>query len=315
MIGIYILARFISGGRKPDPQPTVPVSTAPVSAEKPCTSVKLDASGIILREVGETYLLKATVLPEDTTDEISYASADEFVAAVNENGVVTCVGPGETTVTVTCGQVSVECKVVCDVPETEPTVETEPDTKPTEETKPTETEESKPKYDINISDMTLFSKGEEANLDIGNLSNALITWSSDDPSVATVDGYGWVTAVGPGMTYIRARLDTGERFTCIVRCSFAGETEATEPSEETDPSEEPGTPGESLSISHTDVTISVGETFTVSISGASGVSWSSGNTGVCSVSGSGAVTGVGAGMTQVTGTVNGKSFSCIVRVK
>lgn len=41
-------------------------------------------------------------------------------------------------------------------------------------------------------------------------------WSSADPSVATVDGSGVVTAVAPGRTTITARTTAGETLTCTV---------------------------------------------------------------------------------------------------
>lgn len=56
----------------------------------------------------ENVTLTATVSPEDA--EITWSSSDETVATV-ENGVVTAVGAGETTITASAGNVSAECKV------------------------------------------------------------------------------------------------------------------------------------------------------------------------------------------------------------
>ncbi|MCI7766550.1 MAG: Ig-like domain-containing protein [Oscillospiraceae bacterium] len=62
--------------------------------------------------VGETFTVKATVLPANTTDEVVFSSSDTTVATVGAaSGVVTAVAPGEATITATAGSVSAECKV------------------------------------------------------------------------------------------------------------------------------------------------------------------------------------------------------------
>ena len=44
-----------------------------------------------------------------------------------------------------------------------------------------------------------------------------------------------------------------------------------------------------------------------------GLSWKSGNTGVCTVDADGVVTATGKGTTTVSTTYGGKSFECIIR--
>ena len=52
--------------------------------------------------VGETGNVTVNVLPEDTTDKsVVFSSADESIAVVDENGVVTAIGAGEAVITVT----------------------------------------------------------------------------------------------------------------------------------------------------------------------------------------------------------------------
>ncbi len=75
-------------------------------------SVTLDQSELNL-EVGGTATLTATVAPESVTDPtLTWASSDEEVATVDENGVVTAVGQGTATITATAANgVSAACEV------------------------------------------------------------------------------------------------------------------------------------------------------------------------------------------------------------
>ena len=84
------------------------VEIAPV--EVPATGVTLSESSLVL-DVGETAQLTAAVVPEGTTDGLVWSSADESVATVDANGLVTAVGPGRTVITATAGSVSAECSV------------------------------------------------------------------------------------------------------------------------------------------------------------------------------------------------------------
>ena len=66
------------------------------------TEVSLDQSEIYFTESGQQIQLHATVYPDDATNKrVFWTSFDESVATVDEDGVVTAVGNGETTITVT----------------------------------------------------------------------------------------------------------------------------------------------------------------------------------------------------------------------
>ena len=73
-----------------------------------------------------------------------------------------------------------------------------------------------------------------------------------------------------------------------------------------------------MAISHTDVTLEVGESFTLLLRQANGqaldVAWSPGDVSVCTVDGN-TVTAVGSGDTEVTGVYEGVTYTCVVRVK
>lgn len=62
--------------------------------------------------VGETVRIIATVYPEDTTDQnLIWESLNPEVATVSEEGDITGISEGETTIRVICGDVEAECAV------------------------------------------------------------------------------------------------------------------------------------------------------------------------------------------------------------
>lgn len=129
------------------------------------------------------------------------------------------------------------------------------------------------------------------------------TWTSDNESVATVDTDGKVTAIAAGTANIVVTDGTGKG-TCIVRVKGTGS---------------PNTGGSSgtLTLSSTDFTLPVGESYTLSVSGAaaSSVTWTSENPAVATVNASGTVTGVAKGRANIIATVNGTTLKCTARVK
>lgn len=95
-----------------DVKPTsanVSEGSATLTIVNPCTGIMLDKDTLTIAR-GETATLTATTLPADTTDKVVWSSADKTIATV-ENGVVTAVGLGETTVTAACGDKTASCKV------------------------------------------------------------------------------------------------------------------------------------------------------------------------------------------------------------
>ena len=294
------------------PSTTQPITQAPETTEPSeilCTSLSMDSTSIYLAKVGAATLLNVYPEPANTTEIMTYFSSNESVATVTESGKVVAVGSGTAQITIICGSAQLVCTVDCateelgetTVPTTEPT--TEPTTQPTTEPQVT--------FELNRSDFTLSKKGDSWVLYSGSLPRTEITWKSDDEDIATVDN-GNVVAVGPGTTTVRAEYKGIER-TCTVRCTFAEET--------TTPTEGSGNSGGNASgsytISHTDVTIKVGETFTLTLKDSNGntvsVAWITSNSN-CSVSGN-TVTGLASGETKVYAPYDGREYACIVRVK
>lgn len=87
----------------------VKTETSTLTIVNPCTGIKLDRDTLTIAR-GETATLTATVEPANTTDTIGWSSENDNIATV-ENGVVTAVGLGETTITAACGDKTASCKV------------------------------------------------------------------------------------------------------------------------------------------------------------------------------------------------------------
>lgn len=112
--------------------------TNPVNVIKPEEPVTIPATGITVNPTsvsikeGETAAVTATVTPDNATDKtVTWVSADSTIATV-DNGTITGVTAGTTTITATCGNVSASVAVTVTA-ETEPDPE-EPGTDPDEPT-------------------------------------------------------------------------------------------------------------------------------------------------------------------------------------
>ena len=162
-------------------------------------------------------------------------------------------------------------------------------------------------FTLNRKDFTLSQAGEVWNLGPAFLpagSTGTLTWNSSKPEVATVSDSGIVTAVAPGVATITATMAGGYTQECIVRCTWTGASSGGS-----------GSAAATLTPSHSDVTLyKAGESFRFRVSGTDSTPvWSTSNSGVASVDGSGTVTAVSKGTCNVTATVDGQTFTCIVR--
>jgi uncharacterized protein YjdB len=156
-------------------------------------SVTLDTVALTLH-IDKTYTLTATVLPDDATDQtLTWTSSEPAVATVAD-GLVTAVALGSTTVTVaTANGKTADCQV---------TVEA-----------------------IEVTDITLdrqiliFSVGGSeiltATVTPGDATDQTLTWTSSEPTVATVAD-GLVAAVAVGYATITAATANGKTASCEV---------------------------------------------------------------------------------------------------
>ena len=322
LVGAYIVMRFGQGlGAFLPVQTTVPTTTAaPTETTQPpavpCAGMTLESPVIALDEVGQQLRIGMKLVPENTTDALSFVSQDPAVVQVDSEGVLTAVGSGQTTVTITCGKVVRECSVVCWFADaTTAPVETTAPTAPPETTKATEaTEPAVLKLDQE--DVSCFKKGESFSLyaSVGSKSigRSKVTWNTSDSKVAKVEN-GTVTAVGKGTATITAAYN-GMKATCTVRCRFENTTEAPEGGQQ----DQGGQQASDWKASHSDVSISVGEVFRLKVTNSAGETakaiWTMDREGVVSIDGR-SVTGRAPGTVTLTTTVDGVTMTCIVRVK
>lgn len=321
-VAAYIFFRFFAPtliGPK-DTEPTNPShteTTTPTEPTIPCTDIEISASVVELDKVGRAQLLTISVSPENTTDEVTFASSNPEIAAVLPEGRIVAVGQGVAVITITCGDIVKECEVYCNFdgtlnpptqPEdtqpttspTEPAIEptTEPTTAPTTEPTTPPTTEPVSKIKLNREDFTLFSAGSGWTLYAGEIDKADVKFYSANEAVATFVN-GRVTAVGPGKTTVYAEYN-GEKQSCIVRCSFKVEettpptTEQTTPpaTEETQPTEAPEEPTYAIAINGliqtgSSVTFPLDEAFDISLVDEDNqkvdVQWTSSDSNICAI--------------------------------
>ena len=183
-------------------------STAPVrpagDSPVPCTDVSLSQTELSFDTVGDQVQITVTRTPANTTDDYYFASSDVAVVKVSPVGIVTAVGPGQATITVTCGSKTAACSVNCTFSEDSVTTEAV----------------AVDHLELNKDDMTFKAPGENYVLSVTNLpAGTEVSWRSLDETICTVDAKGHVVAVGPGTTRVVASYGslTAE---CWVRCRF-----------------------------------------------------------------------------------------------
>ncbi len=282
-----------------DNEETTAETTAETLVALPCEDILLPNTVVEFDKAGAANLINYTIVPETTSDVVTFASSDETVATVDQNGKIESVGPGEAVITIRCGEIVKECRVICMF-----------DGTPEETTSPTtESGVSSEEFKLNREDFTLTKKGAEWNIYDGDIPVKQIAWTSDNEKVATIKD-GVVTAVGAGITTVHGEYN-GTKLSCTVRCAATVGTYV-------EPSTDSETESANYNISLTDVTISVGEVFTLKLLdlnyNAVDVIWSVENESICSASGNN-VTGLASGITKVFVVYEGVEHSCTVRVK
>lgn len=165
----------------------LPWSNATILEEKvPVTGIRFEKENILFSEIGETALLRATVLPEDADNKnVRWKSSNEKVATV-ENGIVTCKGYGTAEISATTedGGFTAVCKVTAE----------------RKEILPTSITLDKADVTMNVGETTKL----KADVWPTDTDNKSVIWNSDNEDIAKVSSDGVVTAVKAGKTKVYA---------------------------------------------------------------------------------------------------------------
>lgn len=199
MIG-YILVGWMQRSKQENPDET---TQPPVIS---CQQITASHAKITMSEKNEVWMLEVVRLPVDTTDTVFFESSNTDVVTVSENGKLTCVGEGEATITISCGEQVTHCKVSCVFA-----------TEPVEPTVPAE--------GVHLNRMSIKADVEGFTwiLYSGKIPVDDIIWTSDDPTIATFED-GVVVAVSEGVTTVHAEYN-GVTSSCEIVCDFADPTE------------------------------------------------------------------------------------------
>lgn len=263
------------------------VATCNVTATKRIifpSSITIDKQESTIK-VGETTTLKANVLPADVDDKtIVWSSENNDVASVTNEGIVTGHKAGTTKIiaTTNANGLKAECTVTVLQPVTGITIDK-----------------------LNISFANI---GETVQLTANVLpedaSNKNITWASSDTKVAIVSN-GKVVCTGYGSAVISAvSEDGGYMATCIITAN----KNVILPS--------------SITLDKSDVTINVGETFTLNANvlpenaDNRNIVWNSEDTNIACVNKDGEVTGMKVGTTKIVARTqaNDLKAECMITV-
>lgn len=241
------------------------------------TSVSLSTTTLNLT-VGNTSTLTATALPSDATDKtVTWTSDNTGVATVSSSGVVTAVGVGTCNITASAGGKSAKCAVTVTSGGGGPTV-TSLSVSPTEYT---------------------LAVGGNTDLTATVVpSDATVTWSSDNESVAMVSQSGHVVALSDGSCKITASAG-GKSASCNLTVII---------------------PVDRIAVNPTTCVIPIKGTVTVTATvypdnaTFSNITWSSSDESIATVSQDGVIEGISMGSCTITVWAGGVSASCQVTV-
>lgn len=244
-------------------------------------SVSIDQSGPITLHPGEQCALTITYTPADAAAALTWRSNNNNVATVDENGMVTAVAEGSTTVYVTTDN---GCQSSIDI--TVAPLHPHPESIRIDQSGP----------------ITLYP-GQKCSLTTTLTpadAEAKRTWYSNNTDVATVSQDGVITAVAEGWAYINVETDNGceDSIEVIVRI-----------------------PPKKITLNKSKATLAVGDTLTLKTTitpddAETGLTWSSSAPKVAKVSNKGKVTALKPGKATITvKTDNGKTAKATITVK
>ena len=253
-----------------------------IYVKQPVTQVILNTTDITVRQ-GQVFWLNATCLPENADNKIiSWESRDESVCTVESDGKVTAVGAGRTSIIAT--NVDTGLTAYCVVTVTQPVTG----------------------ISLNSDYQELWVGAKYAIIPVVepyDAENKNVTYLSSDPSVATVDENGVVTALKGGSCIIEVTTEVNK---LTAACTIVVKEYVS-----------------SITLSETDKFMNVGSTGTLVASVGTdtatnkNIVWSSSNYDICYVDGNGNLSANSVGNAVITATAadgSGVSASCIVKV-
>ena len=242
-------------------------------------------------EEGGTHQFSATAYTSDNTmisgKTFAWTSSSTSVATINSSGLATGVDAGSTTITATVdGKSGTATLTVTEAPPVVDRVMVSPSSVSIEEGR------------THQFSATAFTSNNTM------ISGKTFTWTSSSTSVATVNASGLATGEDVGSTTITATVD-GKSGTATLTVTEAPPVVARVTVSPSSASiEEEETQQFSATAYTSDNTMISGKTFT----------WSSSSTSVATINSSGLATGVDAGSTTITATVDGKSGTAALTV-
>lgn len=247
-----------------------------IPARIPVTGVTLEPATAQLKP-GGTIQLKATVQPENTTDDksLNWSSGTEDVATVSSDGLVTGVANGDAVITVTTadGNFSATCTVKVSA---DPVLVTGIQINDKDENVPVTAD-----VDMKPGENKQFA----AVVTPDNADNNAVKWSSSDTKVFTVDeNTGKVTAVAVGTAILTATAKDTSAVTATCTINVKGTFTVT-------PEQANTIPGG---------TVELKALFDGKEDNSKVVAWTSGDNSIATVDASGKVTGVAAGTVTIT---------------
>ena len=266
---------------KPKP-PEPPPPVTPVA-----TRIEITPSSATLNAVGQTVRLTARVFDQNNNAMVGatviWSSSDVSVAGVNTQGLVTAVTNGTAVITARSGNARVTANI--SVSQAAGSIVIEPE------------------------EATLMSLGATVQLTAtvldGNgqpVAGAVVTWTSSDEAVTTVNAQGLVTAVGNGVARITATSGSASSGIDVTVMQAAGRI-VIEPEEVT-----------LMSLGATvQLMATVLDGNGQPVAGAV-VTWMSSDEAVATVNAQGLVTAVGNGVARITATSGGASSGINVSV-
>jgi uncharacterized protein YjdB len=242
------------------------------------TAVTIDEGDNLELERGETKQLNVTITPDNATDKsVTWSSDTASVATVDSTGLVTAIGVGNVTITVTSGEFS-DSIIVTVYAHTEAIEIT--------------TSEDDAKISVGG------TKKIEYIIDPTYSTDAVV-WSSSNESVATVDSTGLVTAIAVGQDTITV---TSGGFSDSVLVTIYAHTQGIDIT----------TTAEDAKIfigATKQIEYIIDPTYSTDA-----VVWSSSDESVATVDENGLVSGLAEGSATITVTSNGKSDSIVFNI-